>query len=83
MPTAIAKDRGQVEHGPMRQLTSILLQPLTVAGLLTILTVGYALRFTAPDGRLPALALLAAFLVLFLLLQRHYIQGLLLGGVKG
>jgi signal transduction histidine kinase len=53
----------------MRQLLAILRQPLPLAGLVTILTVGYSLRFAAPANRGAAMVALAAFLGLFVLLQ--------------
>ncbi|UNK58717.1 histidine kinase [Pseudoxanthomonas daejeonensis] len=53
----------------MRQMLRTLLQPLPLAGLLTLLTVGYSLRFVDPAQRLPAAVLLGFFLVLFLVLQ--------------
>ncbi|WP_447729316.1 sensor histidine kinase [Pseudoxanthomonas suwonensis] len=49
----------------MRQMLESLLRPLPLAGLLTILTVGYALRFTPPEQRPLALLLLGVFLLLF------------------
>lgn len=53
----------------MRQAFANLLRPLPLAGLLTILTVGYAMRFTAPGQRLLAGSALGVFLVLFVLLS--------------
>ncbi|KAF1687033.1 two-component sensor histidine kinase [Pseudoxanthomonas broegbernensis] len=53
----------------MRQMLKVLLQPLTVAGLLTILTVGHSLRFAPSADRPLAGMLLAAFLLLFAVLQ--------------
>jgi len=53
----------------MRRMLEPLLRPLPLAGLLTILTVGYALRFATPEQQPLALALLGAFLLLFLALQ--------------
>ncbi|WP_019397415.1 sensor histidine kinase [Pseudoxanthomonas sp. GW2] len=53
----------------MRRMLEPLLCPLPLAGLLTILTVGYALRFATPEQQPLALALLGAFLLLFLALQ--------------
>jgi len=53
----------------MRKMLGSLLRPLPLAGLLTILTVGYALRFT-PDAQRPlALLLLGVFLLLFIAQQ--------------
>ena len=53
----------------MRQMLNALLQPLPLAGLLTLLSVGYSLRFVHPAQWLPAAILLAAFMLLFLILQ--------------
>lgn len=53
----------------MRQSLKLLLQPLPLAGLLTILTVGYSLRFIDPAQRTGSLLLLAVYLALFLVLQ--------------
>ena len=53
----------------MRRILAPLLQPLSVAGLLTIATVGYSLRFVAATQQLPAALLLATFLLLFAALQ--------------
>ncbi len=52
----------------MRQMLKLLLQPLPLAGLLTILTVGYSLRFVETQRTLAAI-LLAGFLLLFVALQ--------------
>src|SRR5690606_24860890 len=65
----IASAPGRTEHAPMRRMLEPLLRPLPLAGLLTILTVGYALRFATPEQQPLALALLGAFLLLFLALQ--------------
>ena len=53
----------------MRQMLKSLLQPLPLAGLLTILTVSYSLRYAAVGDRPAAFALLAGYLVLFAWLQ--------------
>ena len=53
----------------MRQMLKTLLQPLPLAGLLTLLSVGYSLRFVDPAQQTPAAVLLAIFLLLFLVLQ--------------
>ena len=53
----------------MRQMLKSLLQPLPLAGLLTILTVAYSLRYVAAEHRPVAFALLAGYLVLFAWLQ--------------
>ena len=53
----------------MREMLKDLSQPLPLAGLLTILTVGYSLRFVEPADRVAAAALLAIYFVLFLLFQ--------------
>jgi signal transduction histidine kinase len=80
---AIASLAAAAEHGRMRQMLRILLQPLPLAGLLTLLTVGYSLRFADPAQRLPATVLLGIFLLLFVILQvvsehRRLIQHLVL-----
>src|SRR5690606_34912148 len=62
---AIASALARAEHARMRQMLESLLRPLPLAGLLTILTVGYALRFTPPEQRPLALLLLGVFLLLF------------------
>ncbi len=51
----------------MRRLFAPLMQPLSLAGLLTILTVGYALGFVQPAQRPWAAAMLLLFLLLFVL----------------
>src|SRR5690606_14453895 len=66
---AIASGLATAEHGRMRRILAPLLQPLPVAGLLTIFTVGYALLYTAPAQRGLALLLLAGFLLLFVSLN--------------
>ena len=53
----------------MRQMLRTVLQPLPLAGLLTLLTVGYSLRFADPAQQLPAAVLLGIFLLLFVVLQ--------------
>ena len=53
----------------LRTALQPLLQPLGLAGLLTILTVGYSMRFVEAPSRLAAHLLLAAYLALFVLLQ--------------
>ena len=53
----------------LRSLLEPLLQPLPLAGLLTILTVGYSLRFAERAHQPGALLLLGVFLLLFLVLQ--------------
>jgi signal transduction histidine kinase len=53
----------------MRQMLRTLLQPLPLAGLLTLLSVGYSLRFVDPGQRLPSAVLLAVFMLLFVVLQ--------------
>jgi signal transduction histidine kinase len=68
--TAAIASRGHAaEHGRMRQVLRSLLQPLPLAGLLTILTVGYSLRFVEPEQRAGSVALLAVYLALFVALQ--------------
>lgn len=62
---AIATGRATAEHARMRRIFAPLMQPLPLAGLLTILTVGYALRFVAPAQQPLAMLLLAGFLLLF------------------
>ena len=39
------------QHGAMRPILKNLFQPLPLAGVLTILTVGYSLRFAEPANR--------------------------------
>ncbi|WP_162435133.1 sensor histidine kinase [Pseudoxanthomonas koreensis] len=53
----------------LRTLSLSLLQPLPLAGLLTILTVGYSLRFVERAHHPVALLLLGVFLLLFTALQ--------------
>ena len=53
----------------MRRTFAPLLQPLPLAGLLTILTVGYALSFVTPAQRDLAMLLLSGFLLLFVALH--------------
>ena len=71
------------QHGAMRPILKNLFQPLPLAGVLTILTVGYSLRFAEPANRPASLLLLGLFLLLFLALQlvpdsRRLAQSLLL-----
>lgn len=53
----------------MRQILKNLLQPLPLAGLLTILTVGYSLRFAEASQQSGAMLLLGGFVLLFVALQ--------------
>lgn len=53
----------------MRRMLARLLHPLPMAGLLTILTVGYSLRFIATPDQPAAVGLLATFLLLFITIQ--------------
>lgn len=53
----------------MRQMLKILFEPLPLAGLLTILTVGYSLRFADAANRPGSVLVLGLFLLLFLALQ--------------
>ncbi|WP_372017251.1 sensor histidine kinase [Pseudoxanthomonas sp. 10H] len=53
----------------MRQMLRTLLQPLPLAGLLTILTVAYSFRFVDAAVRPASFALLGGFLLLFVLMQ--------------
>lgn len=70
---AIATRLRAPEHARMlsslRTALQPLLQPLGLAGLLTILTVGYSMRFVEAPSRVAAHLLLAAYLALFVLLQ--------------
>jgi len=68
----VANPRHPAQHGAMRRMPEFLktlLQPLPLAGLLTILTVGYSLRFVEASHRPAALMLLGVFLLLFVALQ--------------
>lgn len=53
----------------MRQMLRTLFEPLPLAGLLTILTVGYSLRFAGRAQQPAAMLLLGVFLLLFVVLQ--------------
>lgn len=66
---AIASRGAAAEHVRMRQMLRTLFEPLPLAGLLTILTVGYSLRFAERSQQPAAMLLLGVFLLLFVVLQ--------------